>query len=529
MKRSVQDIIIKGMKYIILILLLVMVILFVKGKIKILTLININIISSIYIIIYKIIYKKEILESEKTIIDKYIFILFIVIAIIFLILNWNYLGILYFYTLINIYLTGIDFFRRIIRKTQIVNIIEQFVELITMFRNNIKVQKIENTEKNILILISRLNTGGAERVAVNLANNFKNKYDNVLVLTYNEKTENDYKCIADHIQIENRKIKRIKEIQNIKKKYNITHSISFCTTANYLNVSSNNGEKIIISIRNYLSNSKEKGMKKLQAKISAKYADKIVAVTKTVAIDQIENYKANKEKVITINNFYEGTIIDEKTKQKIESIKEQEFFNKHDVIITIGRLSYQKGQWYLIRAFKEVIKECPNARLVILGKGDYKQKLKNLITKLQLEKYVKLYGFKENPYQYLSRAKVFVLESLYEGMSNVILEAMKCGLPIIATDCLAGNREILAPKTDVMKHTDKMELAEYGIIVPVGDGKYYELEDLNSWEIELKNAMVKMLKNKDIREKYIKQSQIRIKDFKRENIIEQWYNLIEGE
>ena len=103
MKRTIKDIIIKGMKYIILILLLTMAVLFIKGKIKFISLILLNIISSLYIIIYRLIYRKEILESKKSEIDKYIFFLFVVTAFITLRFNWNTLGILYIYTLLNIF------------------------------------------------------------------------------------------------------------------------------------------------------------------------------------------------------------------------------------------------------------------------------------------------------------------------------------------------------------------------------------------------------------------------------------------
>ena len=531
MKRTKKDIIIKTLKYIILLMLTIIIVLYITKNINIYFIIGTNIMASVYIIIYNIVYREEVKASKKSSVDKYIRIIFLITCIFIIKYNRNYLGIIYIYTVTNIYFTGIDLFRKMVKKIFKVNIFTTIIELLILKINNMSkdITSTKAKEKNILILISRLNNGGAERVAVNLANNFKEKYDRVVVVTYNERTKNDYECNAQHEQIENKKIKRINELKKIKKKYNITHSISFCTTANYLNVASNNGEEVIISVRNYLSNSKEKGIKKIEAKISAKYANKIVAVAKTVGIDQIENYNANKNKVITINNFLEAEIIEKKSKQKIQDQKQQEFFDKYDIIITIGRLSYQKGQWYLIRAFKEIIKECPNARLVILGKGEYKEKLKKLINKLQLKEYVKLYGFKENPYQYLSKAKVFVLESLYEGMSNVILEAMKCGLPIIATDCLAGNREILAPKTDIMKHTNQIEFAKYGIIVPIGDGKEYKAKDLNYWEEELKKAIIKILNDKELKEKYIKQSKARVKDFDKEKIIKQWYDLIEGE
>ena len=411
-------------------------------------------------------------------------------------------------------------------KISIKNIVEYFI----LLKNNIFKKATKSQNINILILISRLNNGGAERVATNLANNFKERYNNVIVVTYNNKTEKDYQFTAERIVIENKKISRVNELKRIKKKYNITHCISFCTTANYLNVASNNGEKKIISIRNYLSlNKKENGIKKLEAIIASKFADKIVTVSQTIEVEQVEKYKANKEKLITINNFYEENIITSKREEGILEQTEEEFFKKHDVIINIGRLSYQKGQWYLIRVFKEIVKEFPNTRLVILGEGEYKERLQQLIDDLKMNKYIKLYGFKTNPYIYLSKSKIFVLESLYEGMSNVLLEAMCCGLPIIATDCLAGNREIIAPNTDIMKHTEKIELAQYGIIVPVGDGKIYEQEGLTKEEKELKKAIIKLLTNKDLKEKYIKESKSRIKDFDKNKIIQKWYEVIESD
>ena len=118
-KRTVSDIIIKGIKYILLLSLIIMIVFLSEEKIGLSWIISINIISSIYIIIYHFIYRKEILESEKSRTNKYVVILFVIIAICLLKINWNFLGILYIYTIMNIYFTGIDIFRRIIRKTYI--------------------------------------------------------------------------------------------------------------------------------------------------------------------------------------------------------------------------------------------------------------------------------------------------------------------------------------------------------------------------------------------------------------------------
>ena len=528
-KRTKKDIFIKLIKYILLFLLIFEMIAVFLFKKSIYALMLINLLIYIYMIFYILYFKKELLESSISYVNKLIFGICIIIMVLNLIYNFNIFGLINIFTIVSVYCLGADILRVLIRKIGIITLYEYMIEFVLLTRNNIYTEKMNITNKrNILILVSKLSNGGAERVAANLANNLATRYDNVIVVTYNSKGKNTYECSAKRIDIKDEKIKRIIQIREIKKKYNITHCISFCTTANFLNCASNFGEKKIISIRNYLSlNSKERFLNKIQARISAKFADKIVTVSKVIEIEQEEKYKVDKKKLITINNFYEEDLINEKIKNGIITDKEKKLFDEYDVVITIGRLVHQKGQWYLIRAFKEVIKECPNARLVILGKGEYKNFLQELISKLDMKKYVKLYGFKENPYIYLKNSKVFVLESLFEGMSNVILEAMSCGLPIIATDCLAGNREILAPDTEITKNTNKMELAKYGIIVPVGNGKLLEDEELTHEEVELKKAIIKMLTDKKLQQKYKKASLTRINDFKKEKIIDQWYKLIE--
>ena len=405
-------------------------------------------------------------------------------------------------------------------------IISYLIEYLILIKNNITARNNKKEkEKNILILVSRLNTGGAERVAANLANNLKRTYNNVIILTYNPSGNDDYKHIVPRLEIDNKKISRIKEIKKIKEKYHITHCISFCTTANYLNVASNNGENKIISIRNYEKNINRK--RKFESKIAAKYADKVVSVSEQIKKQQISNYKVDISKAVVINNFCEIENIQRNSKKIDMTNQEKEFFQKYKIIISVGRLTYQKGQWYLIRAFKEVLKKIPEARLVILGEGTERIKLQKLIEQLNLQNYVKLYGFKNNPYQYLKFAKLFVLTSLHEGMSNAILEAMCCELPIISSDCLTGVKEILEPKMREDEQISEYKLCEYGILVPVGDGKYYTNEKLINMEKELKDAIVKILEDNNLYQHYKKMSKIRINYFKKEKIMKQWVDLIE--
>src|SRR5699024_11269619 len=137
-------------------------------------------------------------------------------------------------------------------------------------------------------------------------------------------------------------------------------------------------------------------------------------------------------KIIVIHNFYDIKNIREDSIKKL-SLKKQNIF-KQPTIITSGRLSNQKGQWHLIRAFSKVKEKIPNAQLVILGKGDLKSKLIDITYKLKLENSIHFLGFQSNPFKYIAEADIFVLPSLYEGFPNALCEAMACGLPVIRSE-----------------------------------------------------------------------------------------------
>ena len=82
-------------------------------------------------------------------------------------------------------------------------------------------------------------------------------------------------------------------------------------------------------------------------------------------------------------------------------------------------------------------------RLLILGEGEDRPLLETLIARLGLEEDVQMPGFVANPYAYMAHAKLFVLSSRWEGLPTVLVEALFCGLPVVATDCPSGPSEIL--------------------------------------------------------------------------------------
>jgi glycosyltransferase involved in cell wall biosynthesis len=125
------------------------------------------------------------------------------------------------------------------------------------------------------------------------------------------------------------------------------------------------------------------------------------------------------------------------------------------VILSAGRLAKVKNFRALIEAFAR-LRQQRQARLMILGEGEERERLEALVRNLDLAADVALPGFANNPFAYMARARVFALTSFSEGLPGVLIQAMACGCPIVATDCPGGVREILRD-------------GELGLLVPVGD------------------------------------------------------------
>lgn len=125
------------------------------------------------------------------------------------------------------------------------------------------------------------------------------------------------------------------------------------------------------------------------------------------------------------------------------------------VILAIGRLVAQKGFLNLIEAFTR-LREEKQARLIILGEGALRARILDRAYELGIAADIDLPGWVDNPCTYLARARLYVLSSDFEGLPLVLIEALACGCPVVATDCPHGPREILVD-------------GRYGRLVPVGD------------------------------------------------------------
>ncbi|MFB9993279.1 glycosyltransferase [Deinococcus oregonensis] len=119
------------------------------------------------------------------------------------------------------------------------------------------------------------------------------------------------------------------------------------------------------------------------------------------------------------------------------------FMQIRPTVLGLGRLTTQKGFDTLIRAHAQLRQQGVVHDLVIAGEGEEQAALERLIEELGVQDSVHLPGYLSNPYPLLKHASAFALSSRWEGLGGVIVEAMACGIPVVATDCPSGPGEIL--------------------------------------------------------------------------------------
>lgn len=169
-------------------------------------------------------------------------------------------------------------------------------------------------------------------------------------------------------------------------------------------------------------------------------ADSIVAVSSGVAEDVVKLGSINRRKIKVIYN----PMITPELRSKGKSEVRHKWFAAKDrpVLVSVGRLTAQKDFGTLLKAFKIVLEQC-KAYLIILGDGEERSNLKDLIFELGLEGKVDMPGFVDNPYAYIAKADVFILSSAWEGLPGVLIEALALETPVVSTNCSFGPQEIL--------------------------------------------------------------------------------------
>jgi glycosyltransferase involved in cell wall biosynthesis len=165
------------------------------------------------------------------------------------------------------------------------------------------------------------------------------------------------------------------------------------------------------------------------------HSDVLTVTSKSVAFELARCYNLESSDITVLGNAV-GNAFFQQGRLPMD--------RERDTLLYVGRLDYGKGLFDLIDSLKLIVAKRPSSKLVFAGKGPLLRRLANRINTLGLRKNVEFQGFIAHsrlPFVY-SRASLFVMPSYYEGMPTAVLEAMACGLPVVAT-AVHGNVDVV--------------------------------------------------------------------------------------
>ena len=399
----------------------------------------------------------------------------------------------------------------------------------------------------IALVVNTLSGGGAEKTAANLSRALSGYYDIDIIVNDDAHLQYSHQGRVFSLHMPSAKdrmgtvyqvkalVRRTLLLKKLKKNRHYKAVLSFSEMTNLSNVLSGKGKqkktKTILSILNDVGNTRDTGWRQHLVvtfifPICFKWADRTVACSKEIADELVNECGLAREKS---NVIYNGLDL-EKIKENTSKLPTEPLCNESEkLIVSVGRMTKQKGQWHLIRAVKQLRDQGLPIKLIIFGEGELQSKLEEMVEEAGLKDHVFLPGFVENPHQYMKRADAVVFPSLYEGFSNAIAEALASGAPVISTDHKTGAREILAPDTDYRaKNHDRIEEAQYGILVPVCDGVFRRADEpLTKEEQLIADAIRRMVTDPKWSDHYREVAPKRAEQLEIHTIAGEWIRAIE--
>lgn len=322
-------------------------------------------------------------------------------------------------------------------------------------------------KQHVAIYLPSLRGGGAERVMTTLANAFAERGLTVdLVLAG---AEGPYlKELSSRVRVVDLKAGRVtRSLPGLVAYLRRERPQAMLTALNHANVIAILARflarvptRLVVSERNTLTEeaTRNQGMAARAVFLLMRWlyphADGIIAVSDGAAEVLSRFASIPRQRITTVYNPYDLLTI----QQRASLALDHPWFSPGapPVVLGIGRLTAQKDFASLISAFAQ-LRTQRSAKLMILGEGELRSDLQALADSLGLgtENFC-LHGFVDNPFAYLARCGVFVLSSRWEGLPNVLIQALGCGAPVVSTNCPSGPAEILGN-------------GQWGRLVPVGD------------------------------------------------------------
>lgn len=360
--------------------------------------------------------------------------------------------------------------------------------------------------KKLILFMPFIGIGGVEKNLFIIANFFSKKFKNVIVCTASKNSKNKF----------NKKISFLTPKKNISDRLNVRFKYIICLYLLFKYLLRNKDTTVfsfqaniycilICSIFNIKviirNNSSPSGW---YHNIFKRFIyKKIISMADAVIVNSLEFKKQMIYKFnIPVHCIYNPLNISEIISKSKRDKKDNFFKNKKKFlkIINIGRLTEQKDQITLLKA-ANLLKNKIKFRLLIIGKGPEKKNLQNYIRQNNLMKHIKINNLKETPYGVMKQADIFILSSKYEGLPNVLLEAITLNKFVISTNCPTGPKEILLN-------------GKGGILVDIGN---YE---------KLSSKIIYYLKNKTRAKKMLSLSKKNLRRFDYQSNLNKYLNLI---
>ena len=321
-------------------------------------------------------------------------------------------------------------------------------------------------KKKLLIVIPSFSIGGAQRFCINICKylpelgvecevavlrniqpnekSLKQEFIDNEILTHELKETKAFKAVRKLIKLE-RKLKPDVVLSTVN---NVDFWVAVASVFY-------NSPRLIMRKANVDFNTSKMDYWILKSRLPYKRADKIIVLT-----EQMKDIYTKKfgfqEKYQVINNMVDIDYIQMQSEKKNKELNK--FVCEGMVrFVHVGRMVPEKRHDLLIEAFNQVAKNNKNCVLYIIGSGVQEKKIKSSVPECMKDRII-FWGAQTNVFPIMKSADVMLLTSDYEGFPNVIIEGYACGLPVIATDCPTGPREII--KDGVT-----------GYVVPCGDAK----------------------------------------------------------
>lgn len=355
----------------------------------------------------------------------------------------------------------------------------------------------------ITFVTATLTSGGSERVMSIIANKMQERGYDVEIVCLNDQIvfypiNEGIKII--HVEVESGTKSLPKKLWWFRRYIKQTQPdvvIAFMVSVYTVTLLSLMGVDIpvISSVRNdpAYSNLRKKITRKLLLPQSAH------VVVQTQQIKQFFNKNIQKMTTVIYNpvneKVFEASYDDDNENLKLK-VKEERL----NRIISVGRLYPQKDQKMMIEAFAKVSERFPEWKLVIFGEGPERESLESLVERLKVKDNVSLPGKSENIIDELKKSKIFCLSSIYEGMSNALVEAICVGLPIVTTR-VSGTEELI-------------ENGVNGFVVNVGD------------KDSMAKALIKIIEDETLQNQFAEKNKAQAIKFETNTIVDQWEDLV---